>query len=39
MKKRSIKQLTLLGHSTTRYPDSPVRAKLEAFPNAYSKRN
>jgi 7-cyano-7-deazaguanine reductase len=39
MKKRTIKDLTLLGHSTTRYPDSPDKAKLEAFPNRYSKRD
>jgi 7-cyano-7-deazaguanine reductase len=39
MTKRHIKQLTLLGHSTTRYPDSPDTAKLEAFPNAYRGRN
>lgn len=39
MKKRAIKELTLLGHSTTRYPDSPDKAVLEAFPNAYRKRN
>jgi 7-cyano-7-deazaguanine reductase len=38
MKKRHIKELTLLGHSTTRYPDSPEKAKLEAFPNAYRGR-
>jgi 7-cyano-7-deazaguanine reductase len=39
MKTRHIKQLTLLGHSTTQYPDSPDTAKLEAFPNAYRGRN
>ena len=39
MKKRTIKELSLLGHSTTRYPDSPDKAKLEAFPNRYAKRN
>ena len=39
MKKRTINRLTLLGHSTTKYPDSPDKAKLEAFPNAYSKRD
>ena len=39
MKTRRIKELTLLGHSTTRYPDSPDKAKLEAFPNAYQGRN
>jgi len=39
MNKRDIKELTLLGHSTTRYPDSPDKAKLEAFPNAYAKRD
>lgn len=39
MKKRNIKQLTLLGNSATKYPDSPDRARLEAFPNAYRKRD
>lgn len=39
MNKRAIKELTLLGHSTTRYPDTPDKAKLEAFPNAYSNRD
>ena len=39
MKKRMIKQLTLLGHSTTRYPDSPDKARLESFPNTYSRRD
>lgn len=34
-----IKHLTLLGHSTTRYPDSPDKARLESFPNAYSCRD
>jgi 7-cyano-7-deazaguanine reductase len=38
MKRRRIKELTLLGHTTTRYPDSPDKAKLEAFPNAYRGR-
>ena len=31
--------LTLLGRTTTRYPDSPDKAKLEAFRNAYPGRN
>lgn len=39
MNKRAIKELTLLGHSTTKYPDNPNKAKLEAFPNAYAKRD
>lgn len=39
MSKRTIKQLTLLGHTSTRYPETPDKARLEAFPNAYSKRN
>jgi 7-cyano-7-deazaguanine reductase len=39
MTTRHIKQLTLLGHSTTRYPDSPDMARLESFPNAYKGRN
>ncbi|MEI8121021.1 MAG: preQ(1) synthase [bacterium] len=39
MKKRTIKNLTLLGHSATQYPDSPDKAKLEAFPNRYVNRD
>jgi 7-cyano-7-deazaguanine reductase len=39
MNKRDIKELTLLGHSTTKYPDTPDKAKLEAFPNAYVDRD
>lgn len=39
MLKRKVKGLTLLGHSTTRYPDSPDKARLESFPNRYPRRN
>lgn len=39
MSKRKIKELTLLGHGGTRYPDSPDKARLEAFRNAYSNRD
>jgi len=39
MSKRKIKTLTLLGHGGTRYPDSPDKARLEAFKNAYPGRN
>ncbi len=39
MSKRRLKTLTLLGHSTTRYPDSPDKARLEAFKNAYPRRD
>jgi 7-cyano-7-deazaguanine reductase len=42
MKKRSSQRigegLTLLGQSRTFYPDSPDKAKLEAFRNAYRGR-
>ena len=31
--------LTLLGRSTTRYPDSPDKARLESFRNAYPGRD
>lgn len=31
--------LTLLKRSVQNYPDSPDKARLEAFENAYSKRN
>jgi 7-cyano-7-deazaguanine reductase len=33
------KTLTLLGSNRTRYPDSPDKAKLESFRNAYAGRN
>jgi len=36
--KSHIKTLTLLGSSHTRYPDSPEKAKLESFRNAYTGR-
>jgi 7-cyano-7-deazaguanine reductase len=39
MKTRKIRSLTLLGPGHTRYPESPDKAKLEAFPNAYAKRD
>ena len=32
------KELTLLRSSRTRYPDSPDKARLEAFRNAYPER-
>lgn len=32
-------QLTLLGQSHTRYPESPDAARLEAFANAYPRRD
>ena len=35
----SRKGLTLLGRARTRYPDSPDKAKLEAFRNAYPDRD
>lgn len=38
MKKR-FRELTLLGQARTRYPDSPEKARLEAFRNAYPKRD
>lgn len=31
--------LTLLGRTRTRYPDSPDKARLEAFRNAYPNRD
>lgn len=37
--KRHCKELTLLGNTRTRYPDSPEKARLEAFRNAYPNRN
>ena len=36
---RKLKGLTLLGQGRTEYPDSPDRARLEAFPNAYPRRD
>ncbi len=38
MTRRKLKGLTLLGHNATRYPDSPDKARLEAFPNRYAHR-
>ncbi len=37
--KHHYKGLTLLGRTSTRYPDSPDKAKLEAFRNAYAGRD
>ena len=31
--------LTILGQSPTRYPDSPQKARLEAFPNPHRQRD
>ena len=37
--KTAAHKLTLLGKSKTRYPDSPEKARLEAFKNANRKRD
>jgi 7-cyano-7-deazaguanine reductase len=37
--KRHRKTLTLLGSTSTRYPDSPEKARLESFRNAYPGRD
>ena len=37
--KTAAHKLTLLGKSKTRYPDSPEKARLEAFRNANRKRD
>lgn len=39
MKKRSFEGLTLLNRNHKEYPDSPEKAKLEFFENAYPERN
>jgi 7-cyano-7-deazaguanine reductase len=38
-KTKNINSLTLLKRSVQNYPDSPDKARLEAFENAYRKRN
>jgi len=39
MSKPRYADLTLLGRSTTRYPASPDKARLESFQNAYPGRD
>lgn len=39
MTTRKYKGLTLLRRSTQKYPQSPDRARLEAFPNAHQDRD
>ena len=38
-KKKRFSDLTLLNSSENKYPDSPEKAKLEAFDNIYHDRN
>ena len=38
-KKRSLEGLTLLSRNHKEYPDSPEKAKLEFFENAFPQRN
>lgn len=37
--KNKTRGLSLLGHASTTYPDSPDRAKLETFDNDYTQRD
>ena len=36
---KNLNKLTLLGHRGIRYPETPAKAKLEAFKNEYSGRD
>ncbi|MGB6065238.1 MAG: preQ(1) synthase [Desulfomonilaceae bacterium] len=39
MSQDAFENLTVLKKSSTEYPDTPDKAKLETFPNVYSARN